>query len=634
MALGLVLALWLAPQLVRAECPAGCTCNKNGAVMCTGSIADIPSPMPVHTYHLILHATHVRALGKDELARLPLITRFAVTHSGLDALHPQAFGQSQQLRSIKLSENNLSSLPSPVFMGLSLLEELHLDGNQITSIDRMLFEGLVNLTELDVSRNSVTYLDADVFRSLGSLRFLNLGRNLLARLPPALFHPLARLQHLMIYSNRLQTLEAGAFDGLAELRELKLHSNRIQSLPPRLFFFTPELSTLTLSSNALQNVPERTFYHLPDITKLTLFKNPLLFLPDQLVGHMPKLKELYLYGTKLTTVPWNLFANMTGLESLNLHLNSELRDLPRDLFCCQPNLQKLSLRYNNLENLHPQLFHHLTNLQVLLLNNNRLRALPEHIFYNLSNLQSIQLHENRLRSLPANIFTLKMNNRSALQNVTLGGNPWDCTCSTAGMLDWIWDHENHILDDPTCQEPFELQNISVASVRHVPCPTSPAVRVTTSQGSVATPVHNPTSVTSSPHWTTSTLAAISNHSPDTPTAHTSSSAFSDHLRPTPTSPPPLSNAEISTRYFSSKLVLESGPDIIHNNHLGGWVYLWSVPASGPYREFLLTLHVVLLLAGAALILASVFALVRLHQALVHVVKCSGREKARVVRDSL
>uniref|UniRef100_A0AAY4E9H4 LRRCT domain-containing protein n=1 Tax=Denticeps clupeoides TaxID=299321 RepID=A0AAY4E9H4_9TELE len=277
MALGLVLALWLAPQLVRAECPAGCTCNKNGAVMCTGSIADIPSPMPVHTYHLILHATHVRALGKDELARLPLITRFA---------------------------------------------------------------GLVNLTELDVSRNSVTYLDADVFRSLGSLRFLNLGRNLLARLPPALFHPLARLQHLMIYSNRLQTLEAGAFDGL--------------------------------------------------------------------------LKELYLYGTKLTTVPWNLF----------------------------PNLQKLSLRYNNLENLHPQLFHHLTNLQVLLLNNNRLR----------------------------------MNNRSALQNVTLGGNPWDCTCSTAGMLDWIWDHENHILDDPTCQEPFELQNISVASVRHVPCPTSPAVR--------------------------------------------------------------------------------------------------------------------------------------------------------------
>uniref|UniRef100_A0AAY4CG21 LRRCT domain-containing protein n=1 Tax=Denticeps clupeoides TaxID=299321 RepID=A0AAY4CG21_9TELE len=480
MALGLVLALWLAPQLVRAECPAGCTCNKNGAVMCTGSIADIPSPMPVHTYHLILHATHVRALGKDELARLPLITRFAVTHSGLDALHPQAFGQSQQLRSIKLSENNLSSLPSPVFMGLSLLEELHLDGNQITSIDRMLFEGLVNLTELDVSRNSVTYLDADVFRSLGSLRFLNLGRNLLARLPPALFHPLARLQHLMIYSNRLQTLEAGAFDGLAELRELKLHSNRIQSLP--------------------RNVPERTFYHLPDITKLTLFKNPLLFLPDQLVGHMPKLKELYLYGTKLTTVPWNLFANMTGLESLNLHLNSELRDLPRDLFC------------------------------FLLLNNNRLRALPEHIFYNLSNLQSIQLHENRLRSLPANIFTLKMNNRSALQNVTLGGNPWDCTCSTAGMLDWIRDHENHILDDPTCQEPFELQNISVASVRHVPCPTSPAVRVTTSQGSVATPVHNPTSVTSSPHWTTSTLAAISNHSPDTPTAHTSSSAFSDHLR--------------------------------------------------------------------------------------------------------
>uniref|UniRef100_A0AAY4CHQ4 LRRCT domain-containing protein n=1 Tax=Denticeps clupeoides TaxID=299321 RepID=A0AAY4CHQ4_9TELE len=250
MALGLVLALWLAPQLVRAECPAGCTCNKNGAVMCTGSIADIPSPMPVHTYHLILHATH----------------------------------------------NNLSSLPSPVFMGLSLLEELHLDGNQITSIDRMLFEGLVNLTELDVSRNSVTYLDADVFRSLGSLRFLNLGRNLLARLPPALFHPLARLQHLMIYSNRLQTLEAGAFDGLAELRELKLHRN-----------------------------------------------------------------------------------------------------------------------------------------------------------------------------------------------------PWDCTCSTAGMLDWIRDHENHILDDPTCQEPFELQNISVASVRHVPCPTSPAVRVTTSQGSVATPVHNPTS---------------------------------------------------------------------------------------------------------------------------------------------
>uniref|UniRef100_A0A3Q2X7X3 Platelet glycoprotein V-like n=1 Tax=Haplochromis burtoni TaxID=8153 RepID=A0A3Q2X7X3_HAPBU len=228
-------------------------------------------------------------------------------------------------------------------------------------------------------------LDSDLFEGLTNLTFLNLGRNFIKKLPPTIFHSLTKLQQLILYYNELEFLEAGIFDKLINLVELKLHQNQIASLPPKVFWPLGNLKNLTLSSNQLQAIPEKSFYHMPKLVKLTIYKNPLLSLPDELMGHM---------------------------------------DLPPDVFCCLPNLQKLSLKSNNLHYLHPQLFSKLTTLKKLHLNDN---DLPGDIFV----------------SLPA------------LMNLTLSGNPWDCNCAIRGIARWM-RHNEHVLwdrDDVMCHTP-------------------------------------------------------------------------------------------------------------------------------------------------------------------------------------
>uniref|UniRef100_A0A3P9AZF0 Platelet glycoprotein V-like n=1 Tax=Maylandia zebra TaxID=106582 RepID=A0A3P9AZF0_9CICH len=162
--------------------------------------------------------------------------------SHLHTVHPQAFFIAPQLKSVKLSSNDLSTLPP---------------------------------RDLDLSRNKLRSLDPDLFEGLTNLTFLNLGRNFIKKLPPTIFHSLTKLQQLILYYNELEFLEAGIFDKLINLVELKLHQNQIASLPPKVFWPLGNLKNLTLSSNQLQAIPEKNiFVSLPALMNLTLSGNP------------------------------------------------------------------------------------------------------------------------------------------------------------------------------------------------------------------------------------------------------------------------------------------------------------------------------------------------------------------------
>lgn len=67
--------------------------------------------------------------------------------------------------------------------------------------------------------------------------------------------------------------------------------------------------------------------------------------------------------------------------------------------------------------------------------------------------------------------------------------------------------------------------------------------------------------------------------------------------------------------FYDTTVLGNEPQIVHNNHYNGWVYLWTVPSTGPYSGFMMALYMVLLVTGVVLIVASLYALYQLHKML-------------------
>ena len=575
----IILLLFTLPHLGCSDvCPSSCIC-KGGAVHCVGyALTDIPKHLPLHTYLLLLDRTNMHVVKEQSLANLDLMLRFSLTQSHLRTIHPRAFHVAQQLKSVKLSYNDLSTLPARVFTPLTTLEQLHLNGNQFETLSPDMLEGLVELLDLDLSRNKLGNLPSDIFDGLTKLNFLNLGRNSMTTLPPNIFHSLTELQQLMIYNNELEVLEAGIFDQLVNLEELKLHHNQITSLPPQVFWSLRNLKILTLSSNRLTAIPDKTFYNMPMMTKLTMYNNPLLSLPDQLMGHMPDINEFYLYATNLSTVPGNLFANMSGLLTLNFHLNELLSELPSDLFCCLPNLHKLSLKSNKLVHLHPQLFSRLTTLGILLLNDNKLQSLPGNIFQGLGQVRTIDLHHNRLMSLPGDIFL----SNKALTNLTLSDNPWSCTCSIRGFTKWIRQNERVVVDrdDVLCHSPVYQLLRTVASLSDDEfnfCDAKTSLTQNYLPESTVTPFH-----TSATTTTNKTLIISLSHKSAT---------------------------------FYDTLVIEQGPDFVHHNLHNGWVYVWFLPSDTSSTGFLMFCHIFLVATGLFLILAAMYSMYCLSKAM-------------------
>lgn len=633
----MILLLFTIPDFTHSSsCPSSCRCSPQGAAMCTGStIADIP-PLPLHTYLLQLSVTNMNVLNERSLANLDLLLRFSLIKSHLHTVHPQAFLVAPQLKSVKLSSNDLSTLPPRVFSPLAALEQLHLDGNQFENIHPDMFEGLGGLQDLDLSRNKLRSLDSDIFEGLTNLTFLNLGRNFIKKLPPTIFHSLTKLQQLILYYNELEFLEAGIFDKLINLVELKLHQNQIASLPPKVFWPLGNLKILTLSSNQLQAIPEKSFYNMPKLVKLTIYKNPLLSLPDELMGHMPDMTEFYLYATNLITVPGNLFANMSGLLMLNFHLNDNLRDLPPDVFCCLPNLQKLSLKSNNLHYLHPHLFSKLTTLKKLHLNDNKLYGLPEGIFKGLGEILEVLLNNNNLSSLPGDIFV----SLPALMNLTLSGNPWDCNCAIRGIARWM-RHNEHVLwdrDDVMCHTPVyqllrtvgslrdeEFSFCSATTAKSFPLqylnrsPTQPLHMLsTTGQTSALTSITTPpTTAAQSKDAAIQTTQGATQKVPDKITTQTVKATTSDDTTLSASLPTELIGkfAQNMSPPFYGILVIEPGPEFVHHNHQKGWVYVWFLPSHTALTGFLMFFHILLVAAGLSLILATMYGMYRLHKAM-------------------
>ncbi|KAF7668354.1 hypothetical protein LDENG_00020420 [Lucifuga dentata] len=510
-----------------------------------------------------------------------------------------------------------------------------------------MLEGLVGLQTLDLKRNKLTSLAPDVFSRLTNLTFLNLGRNSIKKLPPTIFHCLTNLRELMLYNNELEVLEAGIFDKLVNLEELKVHQNRIASLSPKVFWSLRNLRVLGLSSNQLQAVPEKSFYNMPKLSLLALFNNPLLSLLDELMGHMPYITKFYLFGTNLTTVPDNLFANMSGLLELNFHLNEKLRELPSELFCCLPNLQKLSLRSNDLQQLHPHLFSGLNTLTTLLLNDNKLQSLPEGIFQDLLRIDFIDLKNNHLKTLPGEIFSA---NRG-LRHLSLSGNPWDCTCSIRGIAKWI-RHNKYVVqdrEDMMCHTPtfrrildslhddkFEFCDVTEVT-SHDPTQITQAstmhkvqeIEYISTSGPASTIASKPTKeIPTTPASPTPTIkftrpatipAITPNFISDAESATTRSTSSSFH---TPASTllheELLSTTEIPSNHYWSppfydKLVVEQGPEFVHHIYHKPWVYVWFLPSDAASAGFLMACHIFLVATGLFLILASMYGMYRLNK---------------------
>lgn len=187
------------------------------------------------------------------------------------------------------------------------------------------------------------------------------------------------------------------------------------------------------------NCQERKIEHISDL-------NPKPYNP----------KKMYLTGNYIPVVRRSDFTEATGLDLLHLgnnriahiherafcdltllrrlYLNGNLIDrLSADVFYGLESLQFLYLEYNVIKEVASNTFQYVPKLQLLFLNNNLLKTLPVGTFNGLT-LARLNLRNNHLRYLPVSGV---LDQLTALVQVDLYENPWDCSCSILELKMWL-----------------------------------------------------------------------------------------------------------------------------------------------------------------------------------------------------
>ena len=138
---------------------------------------------------------------------------------------------------------------------LSAITGLDVSGEEIATLTSGDFAGLTALELLKLNDNDLTALPAGIFSGLGALDTLELQDNRIANLPSNVFASLTSLESLLLSNNRLSGLPANVFSGLAELQTLELEGNRLSSLPDGVFSGLESLSSLKLGGNTVDPLP-------------------------------------------------------------------------------------------------------------------------------------------------------------------------------------------------------------------------------------------------------------------------------------------------------------------------------------------------------------------------------------------
>ena len=192
---------------------------------------------------------------------LAAITSIYLIRDNITTLKTGDFDGLTALTTLDLAENQLSMLPEDIFDDLTALTQLDLHDNQLSTLPEDIFDGLTALTELDLGVNQLTTLPAGIFNNLSALTWFALARNQLSLLPAGIFDNLTTLTTLYLYGNQLSSLPAGIFDNLSALtyldlgRKQALSGNQLSSLPAGIFDGLTALTYLSLEGNSVDPLP-------------------------------------------------------------------------------------------------------------------------------------------------------------------------------------------------------------------------------------------------------------------------------------------------------------------------------------------------------------------------------------------
>ena len=310
-----------------------------------------------------VHLREIKYTGNEAWqlpASLSLASRLTVldiSNNRLEQLDHAHLDDLQNLVSIKLSNNKLTTLPAH-FSKLRHLRSLNLSSNYLKNFPEFLCE-LTSLVDLDISfnaiealpkigqletlerlwatNNSLTGAFPDNFKALENVKEIDIRFNKISNMD--VISQLPKLEQLMIGHNCISRFE-GSFEQLRIFHADHNPITRFDIKSPM-----PTLTSLNLASASLSHLDDSLYERIANLTKLNLNKNHFSALSSQ-IGRLTKLEYLSLAKTALVTLPPTVGC-LQELKYLDMH-ECNIKKLPPELWCCF-RLNTLNISSNVLE---------------------------------------------------------------------------------------------------------------------------------------------------------------------------------------------------------------------------------------------------------------------------------------------
>ena len=410
---------------------------------------------------------------------LPYLETLRLSNNRVSSIYQNLFKELDKISRLDLTYCKIPIIPSGIFTEYISMSDLNLAFNEITHVMTESFP--LRLKTLKLHNNRLSTLPHDVFDGFFRLKDLSLHNNRLVVLPDFSF--VRYLLYLRLSNNRL-TIYPNSLWVLKEIKFLSLHNNefvhfqntslsnqvryldvsgnKLFHLQNGLLDKCSNLRVLNAGDNKLRELPFGIFDSLQDVFKLSLKFNNLTMLHDTVFHSMRSLINLYLEGNNLVTLSVDTFTFNNKLRHLTLSWNKRFVIFP-EIFETLTKLEVLELDGTNLKNVSHGSFDSLVKLKTLLMSDNHITYLFESIYNETRKLKFLDLCCNTISSLPMNIFTPL----NSLKYLNLAHNSLSQLPSLASCSQLIYlELSNNMLSHPSFYSFQNLSNLKMLTMQN------------------------------------------------------------------------------------------------------------------------------------------------------------------------
>lgn len=334
-----------------------------------------------------------RSVGRDG--------RLTLNYLHIDRVNQRSFGNLTNLKVIDLESNSIKYIASDAFSKFVQVEKVLLKRNDLQIIQRELFENNPRIHYLNLSFNRIGVIQRNAFETLTEIEYIYLDGNPLQQLDGDMFSKNLQLIHLHLSNIQLKRVNEGLFRNLRILFELDLSYNEIVNISENVFQNNSRLVRLYLNNNRINHLPHKIFHNLKSVDRLHLFTNNISELSEVIFSEMTNLSYCEVNGNELRTLDPNLFAQNKQLFVLDMSYN-KLTRLSQGLFRRNELLRKITLHHNQLREIAREDFEKNKVLADIDMAHNRIRRIDETAF-NIP-LEHLNLEFNQIQDLHPNVF--------------------------------------------------------------------------------------------------------------------------------------------------------------------------------------------------------------------------------------